>query len=492
MSKELVIGLDVGTGSVKALAVDREGQLVGQASRSYALYTPEPGAAEQDADEVTQACLEALADVASQVTEQSIAGVAISAAMHTLLPIKDGQAIAHATIWADTRAQESAQALQKQASLSQFARETGCGLHYLYHPARLRHLAATQPEVFDEADHFIALRDYVVLKLTGRLSTDHGLASSTGLLNLHTQDWHDASLELAGIRRAKLPELTGMFDIVGKIQPEVFENTPSLLHCPVIAGSSDGALSNIGAGNARLGELTINVGTSGAIRLNQSESPASLDPGLWCYLMPGQSRDKNPTQCMIGGAVNNAGLALQWLARQLGIGSDEELTKLIDEAGAIEPGSSGLTFLPYLSGERSPHWLPNAKASWHGLSLHHGPAHLTRSVLEAVCFTLADVHDRLRQSADLPTQARLTGGITQSPVWMQMLADILNLELLPTQAGDASARGAAMLGHVALGHVNNLSDFPPPDASQAIQPQQPKAYQQARSRFQAKFREMIC
>ncbi len=491
MSKELVIGLDVGTGSVKALAVDREGQLVGQASRSYALYTPESGAAEQDAEEVTQACLEALADVASQVTEQSIGGVAISAAMHTLLPIKDGQAISHATIWADTRAHESAQALQ-QASLSQFARETGCGLHYLYHPARLRHLAATQPVEFDATDHFIALRDYVVLKLTGRLSTDIGLASSTGLLNLHTHDWHDASLELAGISRAKLPDLTGMFDIVGKIQPEVFENTPSLHHCPVIAGSSDGAFSNIGAGNTQPRELTINVGTSGAIRLNQSESPASLDPGLWCYLMPGQSRETNPTQFMIGGAVNNAGLALQWLARQLGIGSDEQLTKLIEEAGAIEPGNSGLTFLPYLSGERSPHWLPNAKASWHGLSLHHGPAHLTRSVLEAVCFTLADVHDRLRQSADLPTQARLTGGITQSAVWMQMLADILNLELLPTQAGDASARGAAMLGHIALGHVNCLSDFLPPDASQAIQPQQPEAYQQARSRFHDLFREMIC
>ena len=435
----MVIGLDLGTTSVKALALNAGGEVVARSGGGYALHsgTGDSGAvgsATQDAGEVVRVALAALTDLAAQIPGVNIQAIVPSAAMHSLVLVgHSGEVLAPALTWADTRPAETLSSLLTLLDATDSYGRTGCPLQAPYHPARLWWLSQTQPELFGRTARFVSLTDLLLHHLTGEWSTSVGLASTTGLWNLQTAAWDEQILRALGVSEAQLPTVLDAREQVGTVQ------TGPLTGLQVLAGSSDGALANLGTG-VQLGETVVTVGTSGAVR-RLSTGP-HLDPQArtWSYRL-----DLNTH--LSGGAINNGGLLLDWVRKgwYSELDAQEGFRRLLSDAGTVSAGADGLTLLPYLTGERSPYWRSDLSATLHGLKLTHGRPQVARAALEAVAFSLAQVWELMEHG----TTVCSTGGLAASPLWNSLLAGVLGVPVYVQEATDASAIGAALLGHPA-------------------------------------------
>ena len=436
------LGLDIGTTSCKAVALSAAGEVLGVKSATYPLLTDRSGRAEQDPHAIWQAVCRSLNELVGLLSEQGLphpAGLALGGAMHSILPLeKRHEPLGNALIWADSRA---AKPVLDGAAARRLYEATGCPLQTPYHPARLRWFRGTHPELFRRAQSFVSLKDYVAYRLTGTLATDVGMASTTGLLDIRQATWHEGALELAGVTAAALPDLVSPSDQLGSLTPEAAAATGVAAGLPVFAGSSDGGLANLGSGVVRPGETVVTVGTSGAVR--QVATAPQLDPaGLtWCYLL-------TEGRYFAGGAINNGGLALEWLRTTLysELPQTEGFRQLLTDAAAVKP--SNIICLPYLTGERTPHWDASLRASMFGVGRYHTRADLARAGLEGVAFSLAEVYELLSPN---PHPVQLAGGVTRSLFWAQLLTDVLGSPTELNPVADASGIGAALFAQVALG-----------------------------------------
>jgi gluconokinase len=458
-SPPLIIGLDLGTTRCKAVAIAPDGGVAASATGAYPLRSPHPGWAEQSAQEVWLAAAAALQSLSQAVPAGALAGLSLSGAMHSLLPVDaNGQPLAPASTWADQRATPQALALRQLPTAQALYQRTGCPLQTNYHVAKLRWWQACEPALAGRAARFVALKDWIFWQLTGAWATDLGLASTTGLLDIHQLRWDETALGLAGISAAQLPALVPPAEVAGRLTPAAAAATGLPAGLPIVPGTSDGGTANLGSGAVRAGQSVISLGTSGAVRRIVAR-PLLDDPQqrTWCYVLL-------PDRWFAGGAINNAGLALQWVREKFyaDLAGDEGYQRLSDDAARVPPGAEGVQFLPYFSGERSPHWNPQARATLTGLGLAHTRAHVARAVMEGVAYCLADVWQVL--AAESPAgpvaagEVRLTGNVTHNPVWAQIVSDVLGVPLGADEAADASALGAALLGHQALGHLTRLED----------------------------------
>ncbi len=456
-----VIGLDLGTTNCKAVALTAEGRVLAATSSAYGLLSPEPGWAEQDVREVWQGAATALRMLADQLSLDQVAGLSLSGAMHSVLPVDgDDAPLAPAMTWADNRAASRADALRGQTEPYALYLRTGCPLRSTYHPARLRWWLEQAPQVSQRAVRLVAIKDWILHRLTGVWATDLSLASSTGLLDIHRLNWDEEALSLAGVLPGCLPPLVSPTAVVGGLTEGAAAETGLPSGLSVVAGASDGALANLGAGAVDAGQVVVTVGTSGAIR--RIVDRPWLDPHerTWCYVLV-------EGHWFVGGAINNGGLALQWVRERFypDLPADAGYEPVLQDAASIAPGAGGVVVLPYFTGERSPHWNADARAAICGLSLHHTRAHVARAVLEGVAFCLADVWEALADESELVESARLTGGITRAPIWAQIVADVLGIPLAPVEIADASALGAAILGHWALGNIQTFGVCQTPKVS---------------------------
>ena len=429
---ELVIGLDLGTTSVKALALDAEGAVVACSSRRYALHGGPDGSAVQDAEEVVPAALDALTELADTLQGQIVRAIVPSAAMHTLVLLDAaGTVLAPALTWADARPAATLDGLRAQLDPAGTYLQTGCPVQAPYHPARLWWLRKVQPDLYARTARFVSLTDLLLHRLTGQWATSVGLASTTGLWNLRTGAWDEELLAALGIQTTQLPAVLDAREVVGTVQTGPFASAP------VLAGSSDGACANLGCG-AALGEVALTVGTSGAVR-RLSDTPM-LDPAArtWSYRLDLATH-------LGGGAINNGGLLLDWVRRQWysELDADTGFDRLLADAASTPAGAEGVSLLPYLTGERSPLWRSDISASLHGLRLHHARAHVARAALEAIAFTLAEVWELGLQGEVIYS----TGGLARNALWNGLLADVLGVPVIQNETADASAIGAALLGH---------------------------------------------
>jgi len=453
MEDPCCIGLDLGTTHVKSVALSASGRVLATAVRPVATTAAAPGQAEQDAEEVWAAAAGALGETAAAVGPRSIAALALSGAMHTCLPVAaDGSALAPALTWADQRAAGICRRLRAGADLAGLYRRTGCPLQPIYHIPKLRWWLEEAPAVGRRAARFVTLKDFVLRRLGGEWGADLSTWSATGLLDIRSCRWDEEALSLAGVQSSRLPPLESPF-CAGRLTASAAGATGLPSGLPVIAGASDGALANLGCGAARPGQTVITVGTSGAVR--RWETEPRLDPAqrTWCYLLA-------EGRWFAGGAVNNAGLAVQWVRDRFYAdpGPEEGFPRLIEEACQVSPGAEGVRCLPFFAGERSPYWRADARAAFVGLGWEHRRSHLARAVLEAVAFRLADVWEALGEPpGDEP--ARLTGGIVRSPAWAQLLCDVLGTELAAVDGADASAVGAALLAQAALDPATSVEEL---------------------------------
>ena len=445
-ARPVVLGLDIGTTSAKAVAFDPEGRACAEAEAGYPLLEPEHGHAEQDPGRVLDAALGALRDAAAAATKAGaeVAGIGVSTAMHALVGLDgDGRARTPVITWADTRAADEAERLRTERP--ELHDRTGTPLHPMAPLPKLVWLRVHEPDTFAAVRRWGGLTELVLERLAGGWTVDHSCASGTGLMNLERLQWDAEALEIAGVDAEQLGRLVPCTEALA-LGAGAGRATGLPEGLPVVAGGGDGPLANLGVGAVRPGVAACSIGTSGALRL-VVERPA-VDPArrVFCYALV-------PDRWVGGGAINNGGVVLQWaadaLAPDLGSG-DDAMKALVDCAARAPAGSEGLLMLPYLLSERAPHWSPLPRGAYVGLTRHHRREHLVRAALEGVCQQLALVLQSMREAGNEVREVRATGGFARSALWRQLLADALGMPVAFPAGHEGSAFGAALLAMQAL------------------------------------------
>ena len=449
----LMIAVDIGTTGVKVEAVDTAAVSSCGAQREYPTETPQPGWAEQDPDQVATAVQEAVREVVSGIAAggRTVAGVSFSAAMHDLIGLDaDGKPLTPMLTWADGRAAAQARRLRASGDWLDLHRRTGTPVHPMSPLVKLLWFREERPELWDRVAHWVGVKEYVLQRLAGVLAVDESIASAMGMYNLQARDWDDGALSLAGVRREQLPSLHATTDVVARLGADaVAWGLPA--GTPIVVGASDGVLANLGVGAVAPGVVACSIGTSSAIRGVVPQARVDEQGRVFCYVLV-------PGRWVVGGASNNGGNVLRWLGRVMGIDLADPDVGLTEAAASVAPGAEGLLMLPYLSGERAPRWSGDPRGALVGLTQRHTRAHIVRAALEAVCLQLALVLDAMRAAGLEPTELRATGGFAHSPFWRQLLADVLGMPIGFPAGEQGSAVGAALLGHVALGHLDSVDD----------------------------------
>ena len=445
--------MDLGTTATKVIAYDATGVAHATASESYPLEQPEPGAAVQDPDQIVAAVNRAVRTVAARLGGRGVAGICLSAAMHSLIGLdRDGVPLTPVITWADVRAAAQARRLREEGLALALHHRTGTPVHPMSPLVKLMWLRETQPFLHARAARWVGIKEYLLLSWCESFAVDHSVASAMGLLALATLDWDAQALDLAGVVPEQLPQPVPTRTRLRGLGASAAREVDLPAGTPVVIGASDGPLANLGLGAVHPGQVACSIGTSGALRV-MVEKPA-VDPagGVFCYAFV-------PDRWVVGGAINNGGSVLAWagdaLAPDLGSSATglDELVALAEKAPA---GSAGLVMLPYLLGERAPHWSPLPLGAYIGMTRAHRREHLVRAALEGVCFQLSLVLASMRAAGIEIREVRATGGFARSALWRQMLADVLGLPVNFPAGYEGSGFGAALLGMQALGLVGSL------------------------------------
>jgi gluconokinase len=470
---DYVLGIDIGTGSTKAVAVELGGKPLADAQEMYGFQSPKPGYHEQDPGQIWLAFSSCVKQVIEKLGERPKAA-GLSSALHSLIVVdEDGRALAPMMTWADNRSFEIAKKLRASAEGMAIYRATGTPLHAMSPLCKIIWLRQNEPQLFEQAARFISIKEYIWHKLFDEFAVDHSIASGTGMFDVLKLQWHPQSLALAGISAGRLSTPQPTSYTVKCPTGEIFP-----AGTPITIAASDGPLANLGSMADKPGIAAITIGTSGAVRA-ASDKPLPNDRAMtFSYIL-----DEHTFIC--GGPTNNGGIALQWWIKNFGGGdlSGKNYDVLFREIEGIPAGSEGLIFLPYLSGERAPIWDSESSGNFFGVRLAHTHAHFSRAVLEGICFALKDVLNAVEENSGLVKQVNISGGFTKSKVWVQMLADITGKKLAIVQAEDASAVGAAMLAIKSAGLSENypvLADsgeiFPPIEENVKVYQHQLKVY----------------
>lgn len=445
----MFLGIDLGTGSCKALLLSRNGTVVAEASNAYAVHTPKPDWAESDPEDWWRAVGEAVRRAIKGYTDKVLA-IGLSGQMHgVVLSDAEGQSLRPAILWADGR---SLQELQTLRALSpQLQLRLANPLVVGMAAPSLLWLKRHEPQVLAKARWALQPKDWLRLRLTGKAHSEPSDASGTLLYDLLADSWAFEVMQALGLRTDLFPTLVRSTEIAGYLGPEAARYLGLPSGVPVAAGAADTAAALLGSG-LRVGEAQLSVGTGAQITVLLAEP--KVDPTLRTHLY----RAALPGQWYAMAATQNAGLALEWVRAMLGLGWEQAYA----EAAEAPPGSEGLTFLPYLTGERTPHLDPEARGVWAGLSRNHQRGHLMRAALEGVAFSLREGLEALGEAVPPHSPLRLAGGGSTQPFWQQMLADVLGCPLQPNPIPSASGKGAAMLAARAIGTTVHTPPIPLP------------------------------
>jgi gluconokinase len=475
----LVLALDAGTSSVRALVYDALGRPVqgARASSETPLRTTADGGIEADPDhlvEVTCALLDSLAHAAPQ-TLAAVRAVGACTFWHSLLGVDAaGCPLTPLLPWADARAHAAAERLRSELDERAVHARTGCMLHWSYWPAKLRWLAATQPAAVARVARWLSFGEYLYLKLFGERYCSLSMASGTGLLDQHTRDWDPGMLMAVPVDPAALGPL-GDRPLSG-LRPEYAARWPALRAVPWLPAYGDGACSNVGSGCVTRDRFALMVGTSGALRAAWRAAEVRIPWGAWCYRVDAE-------RVVLGGALNDAGSLFGWLLDTLRL---EPAGALDAEIAALPADGHGLTILPFLAGERSPGWATHAQGAVLGLTIATRPVDLLRAGMEAVALRFALLAGIL--DAEVPGSQEIVGtggGLVRSPAWRQIMADALGRPVMMSGVAEASSRGAALFALETLGAVRSVEEVPAPlGAVYAPDPARHARYQAALARQQ--------
>ncbi|SDO93995.1 gluconokinase [Lentzea jiangxiensis] len=424
----IVLAVDLGTTATKVVAVDAQARVVASTERAYPMRTSGLEAT-HDPHQVLAAAVDALRELASD----DVRAISLTGAMHSIMGLDAGlRPVTDALSWADNRAVEQTERLRGTEEGRALHQATGTPIHSFTPLMKL----AWFHENGIRAAKWCEIKDFVHLHLTGELLNEYSCGSGTGLMNITTLQWHEPSLEFAGVTADQLPPLVEPTHST-PLRADIPGLRPGI---PVVIGGGDGPLGNLGVGAATPGAGAVSLGTSGALRVAQLGPGVDAEGRTFSYAI-------GEGLWVRGGAISNGGVVAQWAAEMFGVPVGELL------AQSADADSDGLVALPYLLGERAPWWDPTAHAALLGLRREHTPQQITKALVEGVCQQLALVLEAVPHVESL----RITGGAFRAPIWAQTLANTLGMPLHLTEDTGGSAVGAALLAWRALGEIESLT-----------------------------------
>jgi xylulokinase len=442
----MLLGIDLGTGSAKALLLATDGTAVSEASISYPVHAPHPGWAESEPADWWLAVASAVRKAVGNHADQ-VQAISLSGQMHgVVIADESGQPLRPAILWADTRSSATLSAYHSldAAILKRLGNPITAGMA----GPTLLWLQEHEPTVYAQARWALQPKDWLRLRLTGEVATEPSDASGTLLYDVVSDNWARDAISALNLRSDWLPRIIPSSAIAGYLTAVASEHLGLRVGLPVIAGAADTAAAALGNGLLEPGLVQLTIGTGAQIITPRSQP--IIDPHGRTHLY----RSAVPNGWYTLAAMQNAGLALEWVRGILGLSWQQVYAK----AFSVPPGCEGLTFLPYLTGERTPHLDPYVRGAWVGLGLHHTQAHLMRAALEGVAFALRQGFEALEATGFKATELRLAGGGTVEMPWKQLLTDVLRLPLYATTVTAASARGAALLAGIGIGVYTDVDE----------------------------------
>lgn len=432
---EYFVGIDVGTTTTKAVAFDKNGNVLSQYSSGYGMTHPHPNWSEQNPEEIYEAFQKSLGIIVPvSVADKSI--VSFSSAMHGLIAVDiEGKPLTNLLLWADNRATDLAKQLKATDLGQELYHRTGIPIHPFSVFSKILWMKENEPDIFSKTHKFIGIKEYLWFRLFGEYTIDYSLASGSGLFNFRESNWDQLALETLGISEEQLPRLVSTTHI------QKNDNNPNLPLVNYVIGAGDGPLANLGSGAMKPGQMAFTMGTSGAVRMCVSEPYTDPKMRTFNFFL-------FENQYIIGGATNNGGIVLQWLEEQV-LFSKNSIAKLIEEAKKLEIGSENLLFLPYILGERAPVWNAEARGVFFGLSITHTQAHIVRAVMEGLILNMYSIGKILMEQQSIH-EICASGGFAKSDFWLQLVADIFQKKVVICETVEGSAWGAALLAMRAL------------------------------------------
>lgn len=443
----LTVGIDIGTSAVKLVAVDEKGAVLRTVSREYPLYMYDDGRSEQAPEDWWEKTADGLRELTAGIGE--IAAVSFSGQMHGLVMLDENDnVLRRAILWNDQRTQKQCDYLNNTVG-REILLENAANIALTGFTApKILWVKENEPQIFAKVKKIMLPKDYIAYKLSGVFATDYSDASGMLLLDVKNQDWSDKMLELAGVTRAQLPKLFHSYEAVGTVTEKAAAQTGLSSATKVVIGGGDQAVGAVGSGVVSEGMCSVSLGTSGVLFVAADNFAVDTSPAAihaFCH-----STGKFH---FMGVTLAAAGSNKWWVEEILATTDHPAEQKNIDKIG-----TNPVYFLPYLSGERTPHNDSMARGAFVGMNATTTRADMTQAVMEGVSFSLRDILTRVRGLGAKVTTARIIGGGAKSPLWCQMTADILRLKVEKMQSEEGPAFGAAILAMVGAGAYKNVEE----------------------------------
>lgn len=442
-----LIGIDSSTTATKALLIDTSGEVVSVASAEYGFETPHPLWSEQDPALWWKGTVTSIRTLLEQtgIDPTAVQGIGLTGQMHGLVLLDDaGNVLRPSILWNDQRTAAQCDEIRRRVGKTALIEQTGNDALTGFTAPKILWVREHEPEVYAQVQHVLLPKDYVRYQLTGEFGMDVADGAGTLLIDLKSRQWSTAVLDALEIPHTWMPQLYEGPEITGHLTAAAAEATGLAVGTPVMAGGGDQAAQAVGVGAVKEGIIALTLGTSGVVfgSVNQPFVEPNGRLHAFCHSVPNRWH-------LMGVMLSAAG-SLRWYRDTVAPGVDYDA--LLAPAVEIPAASEGLLFLPYLTGERTPHPDPMARGAFIGLTVRHGLAHMTRAVLEGVAFGLRDSFELMKGiGLGEITQVRVSGGGARSPLWRQILADVMDSELVTVNTTEGAAYGAALLAGVGAG-----------------------------------------
>lgn len=454
----ILLGLDISTTGAKALLLNEAGEVVNSATSPLTLSTPRPLWSEQAPEDwwagISRSIRRALSE--ARLPSSEISAIGLTGQMHGLVLLdKNGEVLRPAILWNDQRTGKQCDEIRARLGKDRLIQITGNDALTGFTAPKILWVQQNEPEIWSKTHHILLPKDFIRYKLTGEFAVDKAGGAGTILFDLKTRTWSEEVTTALNIPLALLPPTFEGPEITGRISPEAAAETGLMAGTPVVGGGGDQAAQAVGVGAVQPGIIALTLGTSGVV-FAATEEPLIEPEGrlhAFCHAVPNRWH-------FMGVMLSAAG-SLQWYRDTFFPNSDFD--ELVSEAGSAPLGCEGLLFLPYLTGERTPHPDPLARGAFVGLTIRHGRGHITRAVLEGVSFGIKDSFELIRASGvGAIEQVRISGGGARSATWRQIMANVLGAELVTVNTTEGAAFGAALLAGVGAGLYASV-----PEACQA-------------------------
>ena len=458
---QLLLGIDIGTSACKIAVFEKNGTVIAAGTGDYPVYYPQPGWAEQNPDEWWTAVCETIKTLLEKnhIDAQEIAGVGIDGQSWSAIPIdQEGNALANTPIWMDTRAQDICDRINREIGEENIFALTGNSLQPSYTTAKILWYKENLPQMYEKIDKILQSNAFIAYRLTDALSHDMSQGYGVHCFDMKNGCWNDEMCEKMGIPRSFLPELVPSHQVVGTVTPKAAEKTGLAVGTPVVAGGLDAACGTLGAGVIHVGETQEQGGQAGGMSICIEEDSADPRLVMGAHVVPGQ-------WLLQGGTVGGGGV-MRWfekefagyereIADRVGKSSLDQLNEIAQET---PPGSDGVVFLPYMAGERSPIWDPNAKGVYYGLDFNKTKGHMVRAAMEGVAFSLKHNLDIAEDTGAKVEELRAMGGSANSLLWTQIKSDITGKPIVVPSSDTATTLGAVILAGVGVGVYKDFEE----------------------------------